>query len=138
MLYVGIMKFRDYLSIQKHNVNDKLSSQASQVYDHGVKIQLLEDALRRIDHQLELKQAQIFRSMAQKYQAVKAVTATRINSEVTSNPEIIELKEKKLDIQRSLGIAKIKMKALEVFSTSLVAYSNNIREEKKAAQMSKL
>lgn len=130
--------FKDYLSLTKTNLNDKLANHSAMIYDIGLKLYKLEDALRRLDHQIDLKEAQIYRNMSQKYSALKNVTATRINAEVTCHPEIIELKEKKLEVQKALGLAKLKMKTLETMTDTVVNYSHNVRGEKKSSTLNRV
>src|SRR5690606_1400293 len=90
------LSFKDYLKVTKTNLNDKLGKQASVIYDVGVKLEHLEDALRRLDHELDLKESKIYRDMSHKYSSLKNITSTRINAEVTCHHEVIELKNKKL------------------------------------------
>ena len=127
--------FKDYIKVTKTNINDKLSQQSSVIYDIGFKLEILEDELRRLDHQLELKEAKLYRDMSLKYQALKNITSTRINAEVTSHPEIVELKEKKLDLLKSIGLAKLKMKTLNSMTETIINYSHNVREERKSSAM---
>jgi len=131
-------EFKKLLSVTKTNLNDKLANHSALIYDVGLKIYKLEDALRRLEHKLDLKEAQIYRNMAIKYQALKTVTATRINSEVKCHPEIVELKEEKLDIQKALGLAKLKMKTLDTMTETVVNYSHNVRGEKKSSSLNRV
>lgn len=131
-------EFKKLLSVTKTNLNDKLANHSALIYDVGLKIYKLEDELRRLEHQLDLKEAQIYRNMSQKYSALKNVTATRINAEVTCHAEIIEIKERKLDILKALGLAKLKMKTLESMTDTMVNYSHNVRGEKKSSSINRV
>lgn len=129
--------FKKHLNVSKNNLNDKLANQASVVYDVGIKLIKLEDALRRLDHEIDLKEAQIYRNMSQKYSALKNITATRINAEVTCHPEVVELKEQRLKILTSIGLAKLKMKTLDTMTDTIINYSHNVREERKSSGLKK-
>ena len=131
-------EFKEFLNIQKSNINNKLSEQASVIYDTGLKLEKLIDALARLDFEIELKESQLYRNMAVKYQTQKNVTPTRINHEINCHPEIIELKEKRLDYKKALGIAKLKMRTLDTLTDTIINYSHNIREESKATSLKKL
>jgi predicted S18 family serine protease len=129
------MNFREYLSVNKNNMNDRLTKHASVYYDVGYKLVELEDALRRLDQKLDLTEAKIYRNMSVKYSALKNITATRINAEVACHEEIIELKEEKLTLVKAVALAKLKMKTLESLSETLVNYSHNVRGERKSSKL---
>lgn len=134
-----VSAFREGLILQKHNINNKLSNHAAVIYDHGLKLIKLEDGLRRIDHKIELKESQIFRNMSMKYQNVKPpITPTRINHEVKVHAEVVELKDKRLDILSAIGLAKLKKTVLEENTKMMQTYSGNVREEKNASSSKKL
>jgi hypothetical protein len=131
--------FREGLILQKSNINDKVANHGAVIYDHGLKLLILEDALRRLDHKIELTEARIYRNMSIKYQNVKpVVTSTRINSEVKCQQEIVELNEQRLDILKSLGLAKLKTNTLAENTKLMQTYSGNVRDERQASSTKKL
>lgn len=129
--------FREHLILQKSNINNKVANHGAILYDHGLKRLTLEDALRRLDHKIELKESQTYRNMCMKYQNVKAVTATRINHEVNIHPELVELKEERLDVLKALGLAKLKTTVLEENTKLMQTYSGNVREERHSSNTKK-
>lgn len=131
------MKFKEYLNLDKSNVNSKLSKQASVIFDVGYKIEVLTDELSRLDLKIELTESRLYRNATLKYKDLKNITSTKISHDINCNEEMIELKNKRLELAKALGIAKLQWKVLDKFTDLLINFSHNVREERKATNIKK-
>ena len=124
--------FKNYLKIDKGNLNKELSKISTQVYDFGLKRIKLKEEIEKLELQLDLAEAKLSARVRNKYRNLKKPPSeTQIRDTVKTNPEIVELKEKLIKLNKSRRIADLRMKTLGMKATSLENIGHNIRLEGK-------
>lgn len=132
---MGKINFRERLKLSKETLNNDMRALPTLIYDFGLKMNHLEDSLEQVDLEIEIVEARLASSTRTRYRNVKnPPSETGIKDIVKSNPELVALKTKRLELKKAFRLARLRMKALGIKKDMIENYGHGVRLEKKSSK----
>lgn len=117
-------------NVSKSNITEKMLELPSHFYDMSIQIELLENELLVKENKLDVLVSKTYRNIGITYKNVKSVTPTMINHQVNCNEDIIASRVETAELKKKIGILKVKLKTLNLFSEVLTNVGHNYRNER--------
>lgn len=124
------------ININKGSISEALAKHPTLIYQYGVKLEELQNLKHVQEERLEYLESKKALSIRNKYSRVKSkpLSETMIKELVAVDDEIVLLRQKLNETKRLYGLAKLKMKSLEIKLSSMENIGHNIREESKSGR----
>ena len=103
---------------------------SSHFFDMSFELEILQNKFLSAEHDLDVMKSKLYRDISVTYKNVKSMTPTVINHQIICREPVIEKTKELNELSKKIGILKVKIRTINLFSEILTNVGHNFRSEK--------